>query len=275
MKIVLNSIALEPNRWTEGKIPYFHLRDLLLPVKEAGFDSVEVWQNHVDLLDRAAVGLLKETGDSLGISFPIIGMYPRFVVPEEEREDELDHWSRMAERVDILDSDILKVMPGRTPSEDLSNGKWDRAVAFVREALEKTEEPGFLVPLETHGGTVADDPDALLRFLDDVGSDRLKICWQPYDFADTDEAIELYDKLSDHIIHLHLQGRCDGQMELLEDSDLDYEAILGHIFESGFDGYLSIEFVKNCVVNDPVNFDVEDVLKNARQDREFIESVAL
>jgi hypothetical protein len=43
--------------------------------------------------------------------------------------------------------------------------------------------------------------------------------------------------------------------------------------DSVFDGYLSIEFVRDCVVDSPEQFDLDTVLANAQRDRRFVESV--
>ncbi len=273
MQILLNSIAVEPNRWSGGKIPHYRLEDLLPAISEAGFESVEIWQNHVALLDTDAVKSLADLADDLKMGFPIIGMYPRFHLEGEEREAELQRFESMVAKMDILDSDIIKLMPGQLPSSEMPPDVWERSVHFFHELLERTKDAGVIFTLETHGGTVADEPDALERFLEDVDSGRVEVCWQPYDFTSTGKAIQLYDRLADRIVHLHLQGRSDGEMELLENADIDYQQVLGHIFNTDFDGYLSIEFVRDCVADSPEDFDLDLVLKNARRDRKFIENI--
>lgn len=273
MQITLNSIALEPNRWTEGKIPHFRLEELLPAIAEAGFESIEIWQNHLALLESEEVNSLAEQADSLGVGFPIVGMYPRFHLEGADRDAELERFVAMAGKMDVVDADILKLMPGQVASEDLEPELWERSVGFMQEVLELTEENDVIFTLETHGGTLADAPDALERFLDDVDSERLEVCWQPYDFGSTGKAIKLFDRLAEYIVHLHLQGRRDGEMELLEDADIDYRQVLGHIFNTEFDGYISIEFVRDCVVDSPGQFDVDQVLENAARDREFIENM--
>ena len=273
MEILLNSIALEPNRWTKDKVPRFRLEELLGPVADAGFTAVEVWQNHAALLDASALRSLRSRADTLDVTFPIVGMYPQFHLEGKEREAQLRHWDEMAKVMEALDARILKLMPGCVASADMTPEVWDRSVEFVREALERTAHTGCLVPFETHGHTVADNPDALLRFFDDVGSDRLKVCWQPIDFSNTEKAVELYDRLAPHVMHVHLQGRREMEISLLEESDLDYRWILEHILASGFDGYASLEFVRGCVVEKPEEFDLALVLSNAQRDRAFIEAM--
>jgi len=273
MEILLNTIAVEPNRWTEGKVPYFKLADLVDEIAAAGFHSLEVWQNHVATLGPGGVESLKQRLADAGVSVPILGMYPIFHLEGAERDEELARCDAMFDLAEVFGARTLKIMPGRTPSAEMTPELWDRSVAFVREVIRRSEHSGVIIPFETHAGTVADDPDALLRFLEAVGSERLKVCWQPFDFQSTEKAIQLYEKLAPRVVHLHLQGRRGEEMALLEDSDIDYGEVLSHMFARGFDGYISIEFVADCVVDSPEQFDLGAVLANAQKDRRFIESV--
>lgn len=273
MQVLLNTIALEPNRWTEKKIPHFKLVDLLDAVVKAGFRQIEVWQNHVATLDPDESKRLKERADAMDVSFPVLGMYPIFHLEGAEREEELGQWDAMFDAAEMFGADLLKIMPGRTPSAEMTPEVWDRSVAFVLEVLQRSEDRGTIIACETHAGTVADDPDVLLRFLEAVDSPRLKVCWQPFDFQSTEAAIALYDKLAPWIVQLHLQGSSGGDHDLLETSDIDYRTVLGHMVKSGFDGYTSIEFVRDCVTETPEQFDLSKVLANAALDREFVLSV--
>jgi len=273
LEIVLNSIALEPNRWTQDKVPYFRLENLIEPIAAAGFRSVEIWQNHAVLLEPAELRDLRGRADEAGVTFPILGMYPQFHLEGEERDAELRGWDAMADTMRALGASVLKVMPGHVASADMGPDVWDRSVEFVREVLDRTAELAPVIPLETHAGTLGDDAEALLRFFRDVGSDRLKVCLQPLDFTSTEDTIAFYDALAPHVMHLHLQGRKGNEMCMLEDAEMDYGRLLAHAFEMGFSGYLSIEFVCGCVVDSPEQFDLDLVLENARRDRGFIESV--
>jgi len=273
MQILLNSIALEPNRWTEDRVPRYALEDLLEPIRGAGFSAVEVWQFHLSRLDAQQVRSLKEKAERLGITFPVLGVYPVFHLKGAEREGQFDLINTMLAAADELGSRALKLMPGSVPSAEITQEQWDSSVAFVREVAGLCEERDMFITCETHGHTLADDPEVLLRFFREVGSDRLKVCWQPFDMADTEAAIALYDRLAGHVAHLHLQGNGSGRAELLELSDIDYRRVLSHIFQKGFDGYAGIEFVRDCLV--PADqFDMDLVLSNAVRDREFIEAVA-
>ena len=186
MKVLLNSIAPEPNRWTKEKVPYFRLHDLLDEVAGAGFDAIEVWQNHVATLDEIEVCRLAREARQLGVTFPVIGMYPLFHLTGAERAGELARFERMFGSARALGTGVIKVFAGRISSADITAEQWDASVGFAREVLEGAGEE-LLFTVETHGNTLADSCECALRFVQAVGSPRLKVCWQPYDFTDTEK----------------------------------------------------------------------------------------
>ena len=49
--IYLGSICLEPNRWSPGKLPSYRVSDWLQRIDGAGFDGIELWENHFLLAD--------------------------------------------------------------------------------------------------------------------------------------------------------------------------------------------------------------------------------
>jgi sugar phosphate isomerase/epimerase len=135
------------------------------------------------------------------------------------------------------------------------------------------EDRDLLLTGETHANTLFDSVETVAATLEIIESEELEVCFQPFDPTDTEQAIADYTALADHVIHIHLQGRRNNEMSLLSDSDIDYERLLETFEINGFAGYLSIEFVKDCVVDHPEDFDLDVVLQNAVKDREFVEKV--
>ena len=127
---------------------------------------------------------------------------------------------------------------------------------------------------ETHAHTLFDSLEACRVVLDAVGAGSFKVCFQPYDLTDTAQALAQYDALRAHVVHVHYQGRRSGDLALLEDADLDYDTLTRTLAAHGFEGYLCIELVKDCIVETPTAFDLERVLHQAQQDRDFVLRVA-
>lgn len=90
-KLLFNTIALDPNRWTSHKRPYVRLVDVLPDLARAGFYDLEVWQYHLSRLEREEVRALKQRAADLGVSMPIVGLYPVLHATGEERARERKH----------------------------------------------------------------------------------------------------------------------------------------------------------------------------------------
>ena len=270
-QLLLNTIALDPNRWTADKQPHTDLSAVLPAVVAAGFRALEVWQYHLSTLDAAGLEVLVTTARNLGVEAPIVGVYPALDLEGEARERQWDEVARTVRRAERLGTRAVKMFAGRLGSDVASAAEVERSVAFARRLVGLAADHGMTLIAEAHPDTLCDGVPATRRFLDAVGSD-VGVCYQPYDFASTARTVADYRALRDRVVHVHLQGRRDGEMSLLEDADVDYSVFLGALAADGFEGALSIEFVKDCVVPDPAAFDLGAVLANAQRDRQFVEA---
>jgi len=269
--ILLNTIALEPNRWTEDKIPHFKLVDLLPAIAKHRFHDLEIWQYHVDRLTQGELDELKSRLDSLGISTPVVGIYPTIHLERKEGHDQLVHVERLMDIASFLGADTVKMFVGSVGSGKLDVEAHGRSLRFLERMSEMAAERDLRITGETHANTLFDTIESTLRTLDRLDPKRFGVCFQPYD-GSLAGAIGAFTALRDRIWHLHFQGRKGRELCLLLDADLDYAEYTRFIAASGFSGYLCIEFVKDCVVASPEELDVELVLANAEKDREFVRS---
>ena len=268
--LLLNTIALEPNRWTADKIPYYRLENLLSPISGAGFSYLEIWQNHITTRSPQEIAALKRQMDDLNIQTRIIGLYPNLHYTGKGREREIDTFQKAIDAAGTLNAHAIKIFVGMIASDAITNEEYDRSVAFTDEVADRLHKAGLTLIGETHANTLFDTPAACFRFLEDVGAERFKICFQPYDFASTENTTASYQTFADYVVHIHLQGRKDGNMTLLQEASIDYRTFFEALNEHGFEGDLSIEFVKDCVVDSPADFDLEQVIDHAKIDREFV-----
>ncbi len=271
--LLLNTIALDPNRWTPTKQPYTHLETVLDRVVESGFRQLEVWQFHLSTLDAAGVDALVAEVRRLGVLAPIVGVYPALHLEGAARDRQWNELVLTIERAQRLGTTAVKMFAGSLGSDVASAADVERSVAFTRQLVGLAADHGMTLIAEAHPDTLCDSVQATLGFLDAVGSDTLRVCYQPYDFTSTTQTVADYRALRAHTVHVHLQGRRNDAMSLLADADVDYAVFLNELVSDGFDGALSIEFVKGCVVADPSEFDLDLVLANARRDADFVASV--
>ncbi|MBK7257665.1 MAG: sugar phosphate isomerase/epimerase [Ignavibacteriae bacterium] len=268
--LVLNSIALDPHRWTKEKVPFHKLEQLLAPIAQTGFRFVEIWQHHISEETEAQISAIRAAGNSLGVSFPVVGLYPQLHVGGEECRREGERTNRLLSYAKILGADIVKVFAGSRDSALITPREYELSVEAMKQMTQRAESLDLTITGETHPNTLFDTVGSCRRFMQDVQSDRFKICFQPFDLRDTNQAIRDYELVAADVIHVHYQGRKGDSMELLENADLDHRRLTRALAHKGFSGYLCIEFTKDCVVENPVDFNLEAVLNNARRDRDFV-----
>jgi len=268
--LLLNSIALDPNRWKPEKIGYYKFDTLLKPIVEADFHFVEIWGYHILRENKKSITSIRKNGDSLGLQFPIIGMYPKLHLTGNQRQQEMDQVKKIFSDANILGTEIIKIFVGNLGTERVTPAEYERSVEFMSEMSSLAMTLGFIVAGETHPKTLFDNIKSSKKFINDVNATNFKICFQPYNFYDTEQTLHDYKVLRDYVVHIHYQGRKNKEMDLLENSDIDYDVLTKLLIETGFNGHISIEFLKDCVVNKASDFDLSLVLAHAQRDREFI-----
>lgn len=277
MRAILGTIALEPNRWTAFKEPATDLIGLLPRIRDAGFDQLEVWQYHVSLRPLVAVRALKAKAEEAGIGFPYIGAYPCFVAAGPEAREQERIQADLLDKAEILGTRCLKIMLGTGLRGSQASAEQLRLTAerfgrWYRDARGR----GISMAVELHGGTLFDPVEIGERFMQDHPEFDFTICFQPYDFFNTEQALRLADRFAGRISHLHLQApqpREKGrQYDLLEEGALDYRRLLPHVLHRNPGATMTLEFVKDCIQAGPL-FDAGKVLANARRDADFVERV--
>ncbi len=272
MQMLLNTIMLEPNRWTGDHILSWPLIDLLKPVAEAGFGELEIWQYHISRLHRQELDALRERLDELRLGSVAIGGYPKFHLTGGEGEAMEAELDRLVEYGVVLGVDLFKIFPGSLGSEKLDEAQRELSVNRILRLAEQLAMRDIVLTMETHGNTLCDTLESTLRLLEELSAcgDRVGICFQPYIEHDTDQAIATFDALDGRVRHLHLQNRREGGTTLLEEGDwTDYSRFLPHVRERGFGGPLSLEFTDGITPAEGESFDLRRVIDNAARDRDF------
>ena len=279
MRVILATIALEPDRWTSFKEPRMDLIELLPVVKQAGFDKLEVWQNHISLRPLAAIRAIKAKSDELGVAFPYIGAYPVFTATGAEALEQERIQADILDKAEILGTRNLKIMlacglhGGSATPEQIKQvadrfGRWYNA-AKMR---------GIGMCVELHGGTVFDPVEAGEHFMQVYPGLDFTICYQAYDFTNTDKALALADRFPGKISHVHLQApqpeNKGGMYALLKEGTLDYTRLLPHILRNNPGATMTLEFVRHCIQNNKP-FELQPVLESARKDAAFVERITV
>jgi sugar phosphate isomerase/epimerase len=274
MSLILATIALEPNRWTRYHEPASDVIELLPLIREAGFDQLEVWQWHLTTRCLAAVRDLKARGDELGISFPYIAAYPSFIAEGLEAREQEGVQADVLDKAAVLGTRCLKIMLGAgARGGDLTSAQLELTAQRFGRWYREAKARGIAMCAELHGGTLFDPIEAGEAFMREHPELDFSICYQPIDFNDLGDSLELAQRFAGRITHIHLQApQGDGGYALLEEGQLDLRRLLPPILEENPNATMTLEFVKECIQPDRP-FDPAPALANARRDAEYVEAV--
>ena len=271
--VMLNSIAIEPNRWGNGQIPHKDITELLPIIAGGGFTSVEMWQYHISRKSIDEVREVRKVADNAGLSIPVIGAYPLFHLEGEEAEAERETQMGLLDRAEILGTPVIKMFLGRvkgneiTPEQLAMTG--ERVIAWAEAARAR----GIRFCAELHGNTLFDPEESGEAFLASHPDLDMAICYQPYNFQSTEASLALADRFAGRIIHVHLQGH-GPEMEYvpLTEGVLDYSQILPKIASQNPGVTYGIEFVRGGMAP-AESLDYSLALADARLDKEFVEGL--
>tara|TARA_B100001250_G_scaffold110675_1_gene93407 strand:- start:561 stop:1403 length:843 start_codon:yes stop_codon:yes gene_type:complete len=273
MRILLNTILLDPNRWTADKIPYHPLEKLLPEIKKYGFNELELWQYHISRHSHSQILRLVDYIASLEMTCPVLGAYPalHLLGNKTEESQRLELLIKFACRLDVK---VFKIFAGNIASENMNADQTQQAIKSLQSIASQLDNHGILLALETHANTLCDTPNNTIKVLESLGrSKNVGCCFQPYMENDTETAIEFFDKISPHAIHIHLQNRKTKKKDccLLSEGDwINYNLLLPHLYKSKYKGDLSIEFTADMATPDNPDSPIQSVLENAILDRNFI-----
>lgn len=167
-----------------------HAAEAELEVIEWGADV------HVPTGDPERAAQVAQATTDAGLAVCSYGSYFR-AGPDEALTPILDS-------AEALGADRVRIWAGRVDSADATPKQYAEVVARLRDAAAEAFDRGIALALEYHRGTVADNPDAVLRLLADVGSAALSTYWQPSVGAADADALAEFDALAAQTSAVHV-----------------------------------------------------------------------
>jgi sugar phosphate isomerase/epimerase len=167
-------------------------------------------------------------------------------VPEDSRAARLQKTFAISEFARGLGVDAIAAHIGFVPHDE-KDPLYAQMVDTVREIADYAARNGQVFSLET-----GQEPAAvLLRFLNDVGRDNVKVNFDPANMIlyGCGEPIEAMEVLNEHIVSVHAKdakwsdqpGKTWGVETPLGEGDVDMARFVGKLKAIGFDGYITIE----------------------------------
>lgn len=157
------------------------------------------------------------------------------------RAESLARFDRILDFTARIGAPTLTILPGTPfPGVERERGL-DLAAAELQRRAERAAAAGVGLLVEPHYGSIAASPEAALELLDrapDVGValDLSHFAFQGFAQAEADPLIP-------RTAHVHLRQGAPGLMQARAgEGTIDFVAVLDRLAETGYEGYLSIEY---------------------------------
>jgi len=237
--IYIGSILLERNRWAPGKRPSYRVSDWGERFVQAGFDGVELWENHLLLAPPEEQEVL------LRLPCPV-RIYNTYVAFDDAAAPDRQ---RAAEWIARLGAVGVKYNLGKDPAQ--------RAAEMRNLRAWEAELPATCQLLcECHAGTVLEEPEAARRFFDEAGLTRHGIIVHACG-EELDRLRRWLGLFGAEVAHVHVQTR----------GETDPLPRLHMLKEAGFRGSFTLEFTRGTAEPDE---NMEALFAEALEDLRFL-----
>lgn len=249
-EIYIATVLLERNRWSKEKTPTFRVSEWAERFAAAGFDGIELWENHVALAPPEEVEALK----AAPIPVRIFNTYATFGPEDDPRREQAAQFSRE------LGVRAIKFNVGGNA------GLFD---TYVEQVLAwRKELPDEITPLcECHPGTVLEEPEAAARAFEVWAEAGIGAMMHPFNLT-PQEVRTWLRSLGPALTHAHVQLNRERRMQSLVPHREYVQEILQVMKEEGFTGTFSLEFTEG--VGGGASEDMEQLFASACVDMELL-----
>jgi sugar phosphate isomerase/epimerase len=217
--VYIATVLLERNRWTPQKTPTLRVSDWAARFAEAGFDGIELWENHAALASNEEQALLERLPCPVAVFNSYAGL--------EEAGADVRH--RAAAFAGRYGAQAIKYNTGNDPTRR----------RIYMESLRSWEEElsaGCRLLCECHPNTILETPPEAERFLKEAALTRGGIAMHVREDAEATMP-EWIKRFGDDVRHVHLT--VDGA----DRRTASRRRILA-LKRAGFHGSISIEFTE-------------------------------
>jgi len=201
-----------------------------------GINAVELCQMHFSSLEPSFLNKIKKKIVEYNLEVVNIPVDSGDIsqVDEKNRKKDIEALKRWLDVGKELGSPSIRVNTGE------SKGPFalDRIILSYQELVDYAEKIGMKVLIENHGG-VSNQPEAILRIIQEVNSPNLRICPDFGNFP-PEERYDSLQKLAPYAFLVHAKTyEFDSRGE---EKTIDMSRCLDILRKAGYGGYLSIEF---------------------------------
>ena len=263
MELLFHTIVVEPARWTPQRTSQT-LTAILPDIAAAGFHRIEVFEPH--LTAAATSREILEAFRSLKLSPEILSSYLN-LNPVKTSPEQLDAGiEEIRARINFYGFRRVRIFPGAgmSPSDTSAVSGFTKGLEHLASGL-----PDVEILLETHDGSLADDPATITQIVRDLGAPTVGLLYQPT-FFEPEKALRQFELQRPFIRHVHLQNRhLDLSFATLRDGVIPWPRILGQLDKTVT---ATLEFTPAGIC--PLEkFDLAATLREAQSEAAYISGI--
>ncbi len=233
-------------------------------LKDIGLDGFEIYNpffykgifRGTLSFDSEGLGKAESLADSYGLKITSVNAGNNFVQPNRDLfENQVEGVKMCIDAAARLGTSVVRVFGGE-PTEGKSEEDCIKAIIEgLKMAVPHAEDTGVNLALENHG-KITNNIDALLKIIDEVNSEALKVnidtgnfYWYGYKLSEVEE---IFERLAPLAVHTHMKNgtterkeerRKIGEITFtpLSEGDIDLLKVIRMLRDQGYKGVISME----------------------------------
>ena len=163
--------------------------------------------------------------------------------PAAERRAHARQWfAKTLDYAAAIGAGHVTTLPGVLFPELSRDDCWNRAVEELHWRVDRAKDYGIVFAVEAHVGSLVPDPTSALALVQQVPDLTLTLDYTHFTRLGISDA--QVEPLVQYASHFHVRGARPGRLQTSQkDNVIDYRRILEVMAETGYSGWLGIEYV--------------------------------
>jgi len=206
---------------------------------EMKMDGVELLDFHLPTKDPAHLKEVKRKTDLLNLDVCALAVSNDFIKADpKELQSQIDYvnqWIRMAAMLKVK---VVRVFGGDIHGGEGPEKAYEMIKAGFQNCVRLAKSYGVTLALENHG-TFTSNPNIVLRLINEFKSESFRSCLDAGNFS-SQIRYEAVKRVAPFAVHVHAKtyNFDEGGNETL----IDYKRVMSILRETGYHGFLSIEY---------------------------------
>jgi sugar phosphate isomerase/epimerase len=237
---------------TSWSFPACNLSEVTGIARALGIESIDLGYFYASGLNRAALlehpeklaAEVASLGVEIGNFYHLFGdgLEDRNLALNSSLPENLEDFKKVVHFCQIVKIPSVMVLPGIINPGQTRRSALEQSAKTLRALLPIAQDSGVTLAAEPHVHSYLESPALTLELLGKVPG--LKLVLDYAHFVCLGYRQEEIDLLAPHAAHVHLrQARMGALQAKLEQGTINFPALLGTLRESGFDGFLALEYV--------------------------------